>query len=90
MNDIQDKREVSMEREVSEIKADVKQVKEALIGNFFTPIGLIKQVENNTTDIMDIKDFMKKIKMYFGAAVAVGTLTGYILTMILNWFNHVK
>lgn len=54
------------------LASDIQEIKKALIGNEYGDEGLVRRVAKAEREILDLKDFKKKI-MYMAGALGFGS-----------------
>jgi len=75
------------DRELSQLREDVAQIKKALIGNEeFGQSGLVNRVRNVEHMAQQNTEFLNRIKSYVvGASAVAGTVTSVIAWLIANF-----
>lgn len=65
--------------DIQSIKADVKEIKNALLGSEFNKSGLLQRVEKTEIDIRSIKG---RIIYFAGIGVGISVIIGFIIGKI--------
>ena len=68
---------------LTEVKEDIKEIKECLLGSEYHPNGLVDAVKRNKRNIDELKNKQNKVLGFWGGAVTVFTVA---ITSIVNFF----
>lgn len=80
-----------MEDKIDNIVQDLKEIKDALIGNALTKnIGYFDKLTELEKQVSELKRSDDKNKLLLSAAMFFGTVIGFIIEMIVQWFSNKK
>lgn len=71
-----------LETMIEVLAKDIQDIKEALLGNEFNQEGLVKKVQSNEKNIVELLKFKQKIVAYAtGLSVGSGALVNYLMEL---------
>ena len=83
--------QIEMEDKLDNIKNDVKEIKDALIGNSLTKNkGYFDKLTDLELEVSNLKMESNKNKLILSVAMFLGTIIGFIIEMIVQWLSNKK